>query len=263
MKKTVKRKISIGGIWAIASAAVLVLCLCAAFVYTSLFPMIQTSAGQTVLHYAQENNLFYWEYPKSLISLLERNPETKKFVLEYPSAKNQAYEIDLSEYSRDSVPLFLQWDQRWGYLRYGSDVAGLTGCGPVCLSMVGYYLTGSADFSPDRMLRFASDNGYYVSGSGSSWTLISEGGQKLGLDVTELPLDENRIRINLEKGIPIICAMGPGDFTTTGHFIVLTGWENGKIRINDPNSIENSEALWTYAQISGQIRNLWALQNPS
>ena len=37
---------------------------------------------------------------------------------------------------------------------------------------------------------FASDNGYYVPGSGSSWTLISEGGVKLGFDVKELPLDE-------------------------------------------------------------------------
>ena len=52
--------------------------------------------------------------------------------------------------------------------------------------------------------------------------------------------------------------MGPGDFTTTGHYIVMTGYVDGKISVNDPNSYENSEALWSYEQICGQIRNLWA-----
>ena len=55
--------------------------------------------------------------------------------------------------------------------------------------------------------------------------------------------------------------MGPGDFTTTGHFIVLVGYENGKIKVNDPNSIKNSEKEWTYEQIKDQIRNLWAIRN--
>lgn len=259
MSKAVNRKT---GKRIAALTAVLVLLLIAAVLAEQfLFPLADTDAGQKVMDYAKENKLSYQDYPKSLIELLERNPETEKFVLEYPTAKDLEYTIDLSEYSRDTVPLFLQWDQRWGYIQYGSDVAGLTGCGPVCLSMAAYYLTGSDAYSPDKMITFASENGYYVSGSGSSWTLISEGGVKLGFDVTELPLDEDRIRANLEVGNPIICVMGPGDFTTSGHFIVLTGWKDGYIRINDPNSIANSEKLWTYDQIAGQIRNLWAIRN--
>lgn len=222
----------------------------------------ETDAQWRVYQYAQENGIAYSSYPESLIDLLERNPETATFVLEYPTAKDQTYEIELSEYANTgTVPLFMQWDQRWGYLKYGSNVAGITGCGPVCLSMAAFYLTGDDAFSPDKMIRFASENGYCVKGSGSSWTLISEGGVKLGFDVAELPLDENRIRKNLEAGIPVITVVGPGDFTTSGHFIVMTGWENGKIRINDPNSTANSQKLWTYEEIKDQIRNLWAIRN--
>ena len=52
--------------------------------------------------------------------------------------------------------------------------------------------------------------------------------------------------------------MGPGDFTTTGHFIVMTGLtDNNKIMINDPNSKKNSKKLWEYDDIYEQIRNLW------
>ena len=57
---------------------------------------------------------------------------------------------------------------------------------------------------------------------------------------------------------PVICAMGPGDFTETGHFIVLAGLTEEGFVVNDPNSIERSERAWTYEEISGQIRNIWA-----
>ena len=63
----------------------------------------------------------------------------------------------------------------------------------------------------------------------------------------------------LENGNPVILAMGEGDFTTTGHYIVLTGLENGFFKVNDPNSVENSRKLWSYEQLEGQIRNIWEI----
>ena len=80
------------------------------------------------------------------------------------------------------------------------------------------------------------------------------------MDVTEIPLDKNRVFKNLEAGNPIICVMGPGDFTTKGHFIVMVGCEDGKIKVNDPNSKANSEKLWNYDDIYKQIKNLWVLR---
>lgn len=218
-------------------------------------------AQRIIKAYADENRISFHRYPDSLVALLERNPETETFVLEYPLKKDVKVAVDLSEYKgSDGVPLFLQWDQQWGYLKYGSDVAGLTACGPVCLSMAAWNLTEDDAFSPDKMIEFAANNGFYSPGNGSSWTLISEGGVKLGFDVTEIPLVESRIVKNLQVDNPIICAMGPGDFTTTGHYIVMVGYENGMIKINDPNSVANSEKLWKYEDIEGQIRNLWVIR---
>ncbi len=221
----------------------------------------RTAAEYKVKAYAEENGISYGAYPPSIIELLERNPETEAFVLNYPLEYGKTHTVDLREYEEtDKVPLFVQWDPQWGYIPYGQDVAGITGCGPVCLAMAAYYLTGSEEMSPDNIIQFALDNGYCVPGNGSSWTLISEGGVKLGLDVTELPLDKNRIFANLQVNNPVICVMGPGDFTQSGHFIVMTGIENGKIRINDPNSYANSSKLWDYEKIKDQIRNIWAIR---
>ena len=220
----------------------------------------RTDTELKVKKYAEDMGISYWEYPESLIELLERNPETEDFVLNYPfrdEAELEAFAYDLSE----GVPLMMQWDKRWGYTKYGSDVVGLTGCGPVCLAMAGYYVTdGDEAFHPAEVIEFAKEKGYYSKGNGSSWTLISEGGVTLGLDVTEIPLVKKRIMDNLEVGNPIICSMRAGDFTTTGHYIVLVGCEDGLIRVNDPNSYANSDKLWSYEQIEGQIRNLWVIR---
>lgn len=220
-----------------------------------------SDAEKFVKDYAQKNDINFNEYPESLIELLAKNDETMDFVLSYPAEHSKQHKVDLSEYKNtQGVPLFMQWDKRWGYINYGSDVAGLTACGPTCLSMCAYYFKRDNDMSPDKIIEFSKENGYCVKGSGSSWSLISEGGKKLGLDVIEIPLIEKRMADNLKAGNLIICIMGPGDFTNKGHFIVLTGYEDGKFSINDPNSYKNSEKKWSYEEFSSQIKNLWVIR---
>ena len=212
-----------------------------------------------VKEYAEERGVSFWDYPASLIELLERNPQTEDFVLNYPFREKSGFYLTEEE-KQQQRPLFLQWDPRWGYEEYGSDCIGITGCGPTCLAMAGYYVTGDTDFNPLSMAEFSMKNGYYAPGYGSSWTLISEGGVKLGLDVTEIPLVKKRITDNLKVNNPIILAMGPGDFTSEGHYILLVGMEDGLFRVHDPNSPANSQRLWSYEELEGQIRNIWVIR---
>ena len=216
-----------------------------------------TETEQMVHAYAQMKQIPYGSYPKDLIALLETSPEARDFVLDYPDREDT--KPDLSGYKRTTVPLFLQWDPMWGYEKYGSGYLAVTGCGPTCLAMAGYYLTGDDSMNPLAVAEFAEKNGYYAKGYGSSWTLISEGAEKLGLTARELPLVKKKMVNALESGNPVILALGKGDFTTTGHYVVLTGVEEEGFRVNDPNSRERSEKLWTYEQLEKQIRNIWAI----
>lgn len=216
-----------------------------------------TEAEKTVHAHAEEQGIAYGQYPEKLIRLLESNPETERFVLEYPF--REAVPADISGYDRTTVPLFLQWDPMWGYDSYGGTFLAVTGCGPTCLAMAGYSLTGDINMTPGQIAAFAEKNGYYAPGYGSSWTLISEGAGKLGLQVKELPLVKKKMVTALEEGALIILALGQGDFTTEGHYILLTGVEEEGFRVNDPNSLERSGKLWTYEQLEHQIRNIWAV----
>lgn len=208
--------------------------------------------------FAKENDLSGDAWPKELVELMEKNPETEGFVLHYPFKKDLTPPIDLSDkVGGDSVPLLLQWDERWGYGSYAGELMGLSGCGPTCLSMVCLYLLEDAAYTPRYIAAFAEENGYSERGNGSKWTLISEGGEELGLEVEELPLHENSIIRELKAGNPIICVVGAGDFTTTGHFIVLTGYGDGTVTVNDPNSALRSAQQWKLSDVMAQIKNLW------
>ncbi len=204
------------------------------------------------------------EYPYSLISLLKNNPETKDFVLNYPQNKDIDYEINLSdELTKGKIPLFMQWDERWGYENYGSDFLAITGCGPTCLAMVRCGLSGNDAWNPLSVATMAEEQGFYVDGIGTSWDLMTTGATQLGLVVNNVIYDEPHIIATLENGIPIICSMGPGDFTSSGHFIVLTGVdENGQIIVCDPNSRINSEKSWKAETLIAQIKNLWGYTYP-
>ena len=225
--------------------------LLAVYVFTSC-------RNDAVRDYIEDKGVSLSQIPPELIEMFRKNPETEDFVLSYCDEKDLDHDIDLSKYKgADTPPLLLQWDKRWGYESYGDGMMAFTGCAPTCLSMVSIYLTDDTSLDPLYIANKAEKEGCYVEGIGSDWSIMTTFAAKLGLDAKELPLDKNTVLRRLEAGEPIICAMGPGDFTETGHFIVLYGTEDGKIKINDPNSIANSKKLWDFEEISGQIKNLW------
>ena len=81
----------------------------------------------------------------------------------------------------------------------------------------------------------------------------------MGLQVKALPLVKGKIDKALGQAHPVILALGPGDFTTQGHYIVLRGITEEGYQVNDPNSRVNSEKIWTYEELEGQIRNIWEI----
>lgn len=219
--------------------------------------------GNGIGSYLEMSSFSEGIYPDSLIELAKNNPETRQFVKGYPNfkknqKKNDSERIDVSKDLTGGIPLFLQWDERWGYRQYGGDFMAVNGCGPACLSMVWCGLTGEGKWNPYKVAVMAEQNGYYVKGQGSSWDLMMSGAAQIGLLAETVPFDETHILETLRQGKPIICVMGPGDFTTQGHFLVLTGVDaDGKILVHDPNSRKRSGRSWEIKRLMSQIKNLW------
>lgn len=199
-------------------------------------------------------------HPESLQRLYMENFETADFVASYFEEKDKQREVTLKKYKRSrEVPLFIQWDKQWGYLQYGEDIAGVNGDGPMCLAMAGYHLTKEESFSPDKMLTFAQENGFYKKGEGTVSALMKEGAVKLGLISTELKATQENITTALNEGKVIICLMEKGKLSASVHYVVLRGCKDGKLFINDPTSIVNSEKEWSFEDILPEIKNAWAV----
>lgn len=220
--------------------------------------------------YPQVENILLnlYEYSESMLKLASNNPDALEFVENYPKHKSDIKpsgsvtkeELDSAE---NGIPRFQQWDERWGYLTYGNDNIGINGCGPTCLSMVVAGLLKDTSKSPDAVAEFSVENNYCTVASGTAWSLMSTGARKLGLKSESVSVGADSLRSVLKKGQPVICSMKPGDFTTTGHFIVLTGLtDDGKLMINDPNSITRSEKRWDIDTIVGQAKSAWTYTVP-
>lgn len=163
-----------------------------------------------------------------------------------------------SEWRAGEVPHLYQTDPAWASHPYAGGNVEKNGCGPTCLSMVYVALTGRDDLDPAAMADFAERGGYVQDGM-TAWALMSDGAAELGLLSEELPADADSVRAALEAGSPVICSVRPGDFTTTGHFIVLAGMaEDGRVVVRDPNSAERSSQTWDLQRVLDQCANLWA-----
>lgn len=222
------------------------------------------AAEQKVAAFAAQHGFTLADYSEKLIDLLARKPETEEYVLNFPLEYGKDHPIDISGWADyEGVPLFIQWDKQWGYLDYTGNVAGLAACGPTCMSMIMYHFTRDAKYTPAYMMKFAESNKRWaVKGHGTQWAFFKEGGKELGLNVKELNSDqiasEKAIAKVLDSGRIIVMNVRPGVFTTIGHYLLVVGYEDGKFRVNDPNSEINSEKLWEFEEFSDQIKMMWS-----
>ncbi len=252
-RKKYKRRMKAVKNTVILGATLCILMVAAKLVGSSL-PMVGMLAKNPSILLHEE------EYPQELLAMLERNPEMQEFVMDYPKKKGNVYADTIGNVTKGEFPLLIQWNEKWGYGNYGDSSIAVSGCGPTALSSVIGGLTGKNNVTPYTIAQYAEQNGYYVEGAGTSWELFTSGSRAFGVEGQEITLSKASVLQALENGQPIICSMRPGDFTTAGHFIVLIGIEDGKIKVNDSNSRENSEKLWDYEVLEPQIKNLWAFQ---
>lgn len=164
-----------------------------------------------------------------------------------------------SQWTAGTMPHLYQTDPLWANKPYAGSNIRVAGCGPTSLSMVYTYLTGKTDLDPVAMASFAEEHNFAPTGA-TEWRFMTDGAAAIGLRSTPVAPSRASIASALDAGMPIICCLTPGDFTTVGHFLVIKGMDGrGMVEIHDPNSPYNSARRWPISQILPQIEALWAL----
>ena len=245
-------------------------------IQSTLVGILGNEEAAKLLDAASSNAGVYWiaSHPDSfvtdgdavqvkLLKLAANEPDAVSFVREWPNEYPQdAPSGDASTPSADSgtnIPRLYQWDVRWGYTVYSSTSFALTGCCPTALTMVYQGLTGNTDKSPYDMGQLAHNGGYETQYDGTDGTFLLETADQLGLSCTQLTPIASNITSTLSAGQVRIVNVGPGDFTTGGHYIVACGLDDdGKVIVNDPYSAERSSKTWDVGTLVDQAKAIYA-----
>ena len=179
-------------------------------------------------------------------------PYVREFPAKYPmgdAVADEGLAMDVASPSSavptTSIPHLYQWDRRWAYTIYSSASFGLTGCGPTSLAMVYQGLNRTVDRTPHDLAVLAEERGYMSEFNGTDSMFFLDVAGELGLTCWESYPDAANIRDELSQGHPIIVNLGPGYFTTNGHFFVLAGLaDDGQVIVNDPYSVVRSSQTW-------------------
>ena len=205
---------------------------------------------------------YYDLFPEYMQIQGDRNPVAREYIvrtlLENPQSlvDSQVY-----DHAIDAGPYYpyMQWDERWAFNEYSGAYMASDGCGPTALSIVYTGLTGDYSMDPGAMGEWAKAHGYSAYGNGSYRSIMLTGAQELGLQSSELRLDYDTMVESIESGSPLIIVVGPGHFTSGGHFLVLYEMSGTAFRILDPFNYENSLRTWTYDELAPQIENIWKI----
>lgn len=149
------------------------------------------------------------------------------------------------------VIYYNQLDSRWADIPYGKTGSiGQSGCAPTALAIVVSSFTKQV-ITPEDIGKWSYENGFYCEGQGSYHSLIQSGAKYYGLEVTSVSKNNSsQVTDALADGKLVIAVIGKGQFTNSGHFIVLRGiTEEGKILVADPASITRSGQEWDFSTI--------------
>lgn len=154
-----------------------------------------------------------------------------------------------------TLTYYNQSDSRWADYPYGgSDPLAVYGCGPTVMAMLVTSFTENTVQPPD-MAAWSAANHYWSSGYGTRHEFIPEGAAAFGLHAESFRnLTAEGVMSELKSGHILVALMGPGHFSDSGHFIIITeDWSGNQVRVADPARLERTQAAWDVQLILDEL----------
>lgn len=175
-----------------------------------------------------------------------------------------------------SIPIrYLQTDPRWKNHNYSakgeSKTIGSSGCGPTAAAMVIATLADK-NVTPVTAAEWSMAHGYKALNQGTYYTYFVPQMTAYGISCKRLNQSNlygqsssaahTAALSALQGGDWVIACMGKGNWTSSGHFILLYGYENGFVYINDPASTKAARVKNTWALFARQVKYMWSVTVP-
>lgn len=157
------------------------------------------------------------------------------------------------------LPIHDYYQTNYRDVAYGNGTIASSGCGPTCIAMLTTYLNGEVT-TPVDVCRWCEAD-YYVPGAGTSWSVFPGAADKYGYGCINMGLDYEAVLEEIANGNPVVVLVGPGTFTSEGHYMVIKGMtSSGELVLNDPNQ-KNVDKYGTNQfkaeTVLGEAKNFW------
>jgi len=170
---------------------------------------------------------------------------------------------------------YLQTDPKWKNHNYSAKgekkTIGSSGCGVTASAMVIATLKDKS-VTPVTTAEWSMGHGYKALNQGTYYSYFVPQFSVYGIDCRMLNQTNlygksssaaHTEALNaLKKGNWVIACMGKGNWTSSGHFILLYKYENGYVYINDPASVNAARTKNTWTLFSRQVKYMWVITVP-
>ena len=144
--------------------------------------------------------------------------------------------------------LYLQYDPAWGGFPFSShgdprQTIASSGCGATSFAMLVATFV-DPNISPPDVAQLILDNGFRSYDNGVDWGFYPWAAEHYGLPFKNTGSTDEVVQA-MQEGALVVASMGPGYFTSYGHYILLWGLDGaGNILVNDPNSETRTQASY-------------------
>lgn len=168
----------------------------------------------------------------------EQEVEDETFELQgeiaYEGDRARSWNVTLGDYK--GLTYYSQLDGRWKNKMYSSvgnvnQTIGISGCGPTAAAMIITACKGA--ILPDEVAGLFVKYGYRSANNGTYWSAFRAVADEFDIEYAERSSLNGALEL-LRNNNYVVASVGNGLFTTGGHFVVLVGLENNRLKIYDP-----------------------------
>ena len=171
---------------------------------------------------------------------------------------------------------YLQTDPRWSAKDYSArgekTTIGASGCGPTAMSMV---LATWADpqVTPATECAWALAHGYKAPHQGTYYGSFPPAAARYGLTCRQMNWSSlygnpnsslhAQAKGEIAKGNLVIACMGPGLWTSSGHFVLVWEIQGNTVYLNDPASTKAARTRGDYTLFRRQVKYYFVIERPA
>ncbi len=148
---------------------------------------------------------------------------------------------------------------------------GDSGCGPTCAAMI-VATYEDPNETPIKACEWSMKHGYKAVGQGTFYSFFVPYFKAHGITCRQVPGGNSYGKKNtssdkealkaLKAGKYVIAVMGPGLWTSSGHFIVVRKYKGGTVWIQDPASTKAARLKNTWNKLQTEAKYYWIIDPP-